>query len=109
MSTPESKVRDPVVAWAKQNGFLHFRMSFRPGVRQGVPDDLFIAPGGLHVWVEFKAPGKFPTELQMHRIHTLMQNGTAVFWADNKAQAIAALRRVLDVAKMTSAMTKVMN
>lgn len=103
MTTPEGKVRDPVVAWAKQNGFLHFRMSFRPGVRQGTPDDLFIAPGGLHVWVEFKRDGKEPTPLQMHRLDTLIAHGVAAFWANDKDDAIAALQRVLNMATLLMA------
>lgn len=94
MATPESKVRDPVVAWAKQNGFLHFRMSFRPGVRQGTPDDLFIATGGLHVWVEFKAAGREPTPLQQERLLKLNEHGAAAFWCNDKAEGIAALERV---------------
>lgn len=96
MSTPESKVRDPVVKWAKQNGFLHFRMSFRPGVRQGTPDDLFITRGGIHVWVEFKRPGKEPTPLQIERLDTLQQHSVACFWSNDTAIAIAALQRIVD-------------
>jgi len=103
MSTPESKVRDPVVKWAKRQGFLHFRMAFRVGVKQGVPDDLFIAPGGIHVWVEFKAPTKEPTPLQQHRIATLMDAGAMVFWTNDAQAGINALQRVLNMATLLSA------
>ena len=103
MSTPESKVRDPVVKWATANGFLHFRMSFRVGVRQGVPDDLFIAPGGIHVWVEFKRAGKAPTVLQQHRLEALMRHGAAAFWCNDKAEGIAALQRVLNMTTLLEA------
>lgn len=103
MATPESKVRDPVVNWAKENGFLHFRMSFRPGVRQGTPDDLFIAAGGLHVWIEFKAAGKEPTPLQYQRLDTLIGHSVAAFWCNDKAEGIAALLRVNQFATLAMA------
>jgi hypothetical protein len=100
MSTPESKVRDPVVKWATANGFLHFRMSFRPGVRQGTPDDLFISPDGVHVWCEFKREGKEPTPLQMHRITTLLDHKVMAFWCNDKAEGIAALQRLLNASTL---------
>jgi hypothetical protein len=37
MSTPEAKVRDPVVRWAKAHGVEHQRMSFRVGVKRAFP------------------------------------------------------------------------
>lgn len=96
MTTPESKVRDPVVAWAKKNNFLHQRMSFRIGVSQAFPDDLFIAPGGIHCWVEFKRPGKEPTPLQYNKLEKLQARSVACFWCDDVEQGIAALQRILD-------------
>jgi len=95
MSTPESKVRDPVVKWAKANNFLHHRMAFMSGTVQGWPDDLFISPNGTHVWVEFKAPGRKPTALQMSRIDLLLRHHALAFWADSKEAAIEALQRLL--------------
>jgi hypothetical protein len=103
MTTPEGKVRDPVVAWAKANGFLHFRMSFRPGVKQGVPDDLFVVPGGVHCWCEFKREGAKPTPLQLHRLAQLNEQGVIAFWADNKDTAITVLSRILNTATLASA------
>lgn len=103
MSTPESRVRDPVKQWAIKNGFLHFRMSFRIGVKQGVPDDLFIAPSGVHIWVEFKAAGKEPTPIQFHRLDTLLAQGAMAFWANDKDEAVAALQRVLNMTTLLMA------
>lgn len=100
LSTPESKVRDPVVSWAKANGFLHQRMAFRIGVKQAMPDDLFIAPGGVHVWVEFKAAGKEPTPLQYDRLNKLLGFGAMAFWANDRAEAIAALQRVINMSML---------
>ena len=90
--TPEAKVRDPVVKWAKDQGILHFRMSFRIGVKRGVPDDLFVLPGGRHVWIEFKAPDKEPTALQMKRLRDLQVQGAAAFWTGSTALAIDYLQ-----------------
>lgn len=103
MSTPESKVRDPVVAWAKAHGFMHVRMSFRPGVKRALPDDLFISPDGIHVWCEFKAEGKFPTDLQQLRLEALLAHKAMAFWTDNKGDGIAALQRVLNLSTMLMA------
>lgn len=94
MSTPESKVRDPVVKWAKANGVGHVRMSFRPGVRQGIPDDLFLLGNGVAVFVEFKRPGKVPTAIQQRRLLELEDFGFLAFWADDPAPAIELLARV---------------
>jgi hypothetical protein len=99
MSTPESKVRDPVVRWAKANGFLHVRMAFRPGVRQGVPDDLFITPNGRHCWVEFKRPGKRPTLLQNARLDAMRDRRVAAFWSADSDAAIEMLSRLLEDSK----------
>lgn len=92
MSTPESKVRDPVVKWAKSQGILHVRMAMRPGVASGVPDDLFLLPAGLAVFIEFKRPGKEPTPLQNAKLLRLVDLGYIAFWADDSAGAIGLLK-----------------
>lgn len=102
MSTPESKVRDPVVKWAKGNGFLHFRMSFRIGVAQGVPDDLFISPAGIHVWIEFKRPDGTPTPLQKDKLAKLAVRGVPAMWFDNVDEAKGFLQTVLDFGKVAA-------
>lgn len=100
MSTPESKVRDPVVKWAKAHGIMHIRMSFRPGVRVGVPDDLFLwkrLPGersGVPAFIEFKRPGKEPTQIQYARLAALQAQGYLAVWFDDADRAIAWLSRV---------------
>lgn len=102
MSTPEAKVRDPVVAWAEKAGFLHKRCHYGAG-ENAWPDDIFIAPGGIHVWTEFKAPGKHPTALQQHRLNMLGKQGAMAFWCDNAREGIAALQRVLNMAAVLNA------
>lgn len=102
MSTPESKVRDKVVGWAKRNQFLHQRMAFRIGVKQAMPDDLFIAPGGIHVWVEFKRPGAEPTPLQYERLERMQRHGCVAFWCNDVNEGVAALSRILEAAIATA-------
>lgn len=86
--TPEARVRDPVVAWAKTHGILHIRMHMGRGARIGWPDDLFIK-GGVVVAVEFKAPSRTPRRIQEHRIRQLKEHGLAAAWFDDSAAAIA--------------------
>jgi len=93
--TPEAKVRDPVVKWAKEHGIGHVRMSMRPGVRRGVPDDLFLIPGkprGWAVFIEFKRPGRAPTPIQSNRIKKLWNLSFDAGAYDNADAAIDYLR-----------------
>lgn len=95
MTTPEAKVRNPVVKWAKAQGILHQRQSYRPGVKQAFPDDVFLLPGGRPYYIEFKRPGKQPTPLQQHRIDSLKEIGYDADYFDNTQTAIAALEKAI--------------
>lgn len=50
-----------------------------------VPDDLFIK-GGRVIFVEFKAPGKKPTELQAEEIKKMREAGATVYVVDSISQ-----------------------
>lgn len=89
--TPEAKVRNPVVAWAKRQGWEHIRMTFRPGVTSGFPDDQFLLPGGKAVFIEFKRPGKEPTPLQYSKLRKANELGFYADWFDNADTARAFL------------------
>lgn len=93
--TPEAKVRDPVVRWAKRQGVVYQRLSFRPGVTAGLPDDLFLLPRGLAFFIEFKRPGGTPTPLQAHKLAKLNELGFRAEWFDNSDAACAALAQAL--------------
>tara|TARA_R110000772_G_C13310278_1_gene440210 strand:+ start:1547 stop:1879 length:333 start_codon:yes stop_codon:yes gene_type:complete len=99
--TPEAKVRDPVITWAKKNGIHHIRMYFGPGMRVGWPDDLFLIPGGRPVFLEAKALGKLPTEMQWQKIELLEEQGYDVWFYDKSEAAIAALTRALERARLS--------
>lgn len=96
MSTPESKVRDPTVKWAKAQGILHQRMSFRIGVKQAWPDDVFLLPHGRPLFIEFKRPDGHPTDLQLQRMKDLNELGYDAIWTDNKDAACHALALALE-------------
>ena len=74
----ESRIEKKVGDYAKANGWLVFKFTGR----KGVPDRIFIKDGKIF-FVEFKAPGKLPTELQK-RIHDkIREQGGTVFVIDN--------------------------
>lgn len=89
--TPEAKVRNPVVAWAKRQGWGHIRMTFRPGVETAWPDDQFLLPDGKAVFIEFKRPGKEPTPKQYGKLRKANELGFYADWFDNADAARAFL------------------
>lgn len=93
--TPEAKQRNKVVKWARARGIEHVRMSFRPGVKVGVPDDLFLLANGWSIWIEFKAPGKVPTLRQHDKIKHIRRLKHEAMWTDDAKEAIAALERMM--------------
>lgn len=99
----EQLVRKKVVKWARDNGVKHIRMSFRPGVQSGLPDDLFLFNGGVAVFVEFKRDDKVPTDLQLKKLGDIGELGFPVGWFDNADAAIAALTQILGAAAVYAA------
>lgn len=93
--TPEAKVRDPTIRFAKAQGVEHQRMSFRFGVKRAFPDDCFLIPGGRALFIEFKRPGAEPTPLQYHRLEQLNDLGYWATWADNFDAARSAIVEAL--------------
>jgi hypothetical protein len=85
----ESSIEKKAVAYAKSQGFLCFKFTC-PG-QQGVPDRLFISWQGISLFLEFKAPGKKPTPLQLRMLQKLRDQGVAAGWVDNFVTASAML------------------
>ena len=73
--SPEARVRDPVIKYAKQQGIHCIRMHFGVGVNTGWPDDILLLQGGKPLFIEFKGPGKLPTAKQQKRIGELRSFG----------------------------------
>lgn len=99
--TPEAKVRDPVIKWAKAHGIPNIRCYFGPGLSTGWPDDIFLVKGGRPLFIEFKAPGKSPTARQRDRIKTLKEQGYDVCICDSTSKAIKALTRAMDTTRVS--------
>ena len=55
------------------------------------PDRTFINADGLHLYVEFKAPGKLPTPGQIRQINRLRNTGCHVYVIDNVQEGKALL------------------
>ena len=65
---------------AKANGW--WSRKFSSPANRGVPDRIFLKDGV--VWfIEFKAPGKQPTPLQVHEMRLIREHDGNVFCIDN--------------------------
>lgn len=86
----ESTIERNVCTYAKSLGFLVYK--FTSPAQRGVPDRIFINPNGVTGYIEFKAPGKRPTPLQMHELNTLRVQGCFAEWCDSVEEG----RRLVD-------------
>jgi len=96
--TPENKVRNAVIKWAKAMGLRHKRMHFGRGVKTGFPDDMFLISRRIcsariawTIFIEFKAPGRRPSEAQLQVLRSLQADGFSAFWTDSPETAIKCL------------------
>ena len=74
---------------------LYQRMAFQPGVARGFPDYMFMPRGGRPIFIEFKAPGKKPTALQVHRMQELGNHDYAAYWRDDADKAIEMIKQFM--------------
>jgi hypothetical protein len=81
----EAKIERKLTRWAKDNGCLTYK--FSSPANRGVPDRIFILPGGKVLFMELKAPGEEPTALQMKHLKETQEQGGLATWADNLEQA----------------------
>lgn len=71
----EAVIQRRVTTFARMKGALVLRLALQPAVAGGWPDALIILPNGRVLWIEFKAPGKTPTPLQLRRHADLRRLG----------------------------------
>ena len=76
----ESAIESALVRHAKKLGI--YTAKFTSPSRRGVPDRIFIRDGVV-LFLELKAPGEKPTELQMHEMRVLAIHDVMVMWTDN--------------------------
>lgn len=86
----EVDVENAAVTWAEARGWLSLKMT--PTAQKGWPDRLFVSTCGIHVWIEFKKPGKTPRKLQAYRIKQLRKRAVNAYWTDNLEGAQEILR-----------------
>lgn len=77
----ESKLENTVKNYARESGVLTYK--FVSPAHRGVPDRLFVFPGGFVLFIEFKAKGKVPTPLQARYLKLLREQGALVAWIDS--------------------------
>jgi len=76
----EKQIEKNVCKHAKKHGMAHYK--FNSPARAAVPDRMLIHNGAVF-FIEFKAPGKRPTEPQKREHARLRSHGATVFVVDN--------------------------
>lgn len=95
MSAPlEKLLEDKSIAYAAGLNYLHWKMNALGA--KGKPDQLFLAPHGLHFWVEFKRKGEQPEPLQRYWARQITQRRGLVYGCDNFEHAKAIFHTHLD-------------
>lgn len=94
----ERNIEDAVVRYAKTLGYVVRKMN-GTGARAW-PDRMFVGPGGVVVFIEFKRPGGQLTVLQAELQKTLQRMGHAVATFDSKDEACQFLATALGSAKV---------
>lgn len=84
----EREVEGAVCRYAKRHGWLDRKFA-SPG-RRSAPDRMF-AKNGRVFWIEFKAPGKRPTDLQLAEHKRMRQAGLTVYICDDKAEGFGLI------------------
>lgn len=79
----ESTIEKAVCAYAKLKGCMVIKLAGQN--QRGQPDRLFIRAGRC-LFVEFKAPGKRPTALQLKWLADLQWHGMTSRWCDDIEQ-----------------------
>lgn len=93
----EAYVENAVCRYAKKKGCIVRK--FASPSHRGVPDRLFIAPNGVTGFIEFKAPKKKPTALQMREIALYAHNNAPVTWVDNPEDGKAFIDQLTNMKK----------
>lgn len=66
----------------------------------GLPDRMYLLPGGRALFVEFKSTGKKPTKIQEHIIDRIRRVGFTVLVVDSPEtwkEAVSEVDKLLDV------------
>jgi len=77
----ESKIEKAVCEYARKRGY--YVRKFSSPAHRGVPDQIFLSPHGVVFFIEFKAPRKQPTALQLREHRLIEANGGLVHVVDS--------------------------
>lgn len=91
----EAALLAKLVRFAKQRGLTVIRLAFRAGVARGWPDLLVLAPGGQALFLEVKARGKKPTELQLSTLRRLDHLGFKAEWVDDLEDGMRRIEGII--------------
>lgn len=94
----EKQLEDKATTYALGLNYLHFKMN---GLGcKGKLDQLFIAPHGLHIWIEFKRMGEKPEPLQRYWAKQITLRKGLVYGCDDFEHAKAIFNTHLDPAAL---------
>lgn len=94
----EKLLEDKAVTYALGLNYLHWKMNALGS--KGKPDQLFQAPHGGYIWIEFKRKGENPEPLQRYWAKQITQRKGLVYGCDNFEHATAILKNHLDPAAL---------
>lgn len=87
----ERDIEEAVCKYARKR-YGAMALKFTSPQRRNVPDRIFIFPGGVIGFLEFKAPGKAPSEGQFREIRRIQDRGHYVAWTGDVDEGI----RIID-------------
>ena len=77
----ESTIEKAVKKYAREKGC--YVRKFKSPSQRGVPDCLFLSPYGKVFFIEFKSPGKEPTDLQEREMKEINNRKGHAHWTDS--------------------------
>ena len=78
----ESKIEKDTCEYAESHGFLVYKIKVEQ--LNGVTDRMFVAPGGVIFFIEFKQAGKTPRPNQIRFAEKLRGNNVKVYTVDSQ-------------------------
>lgn len=94
MTALEKLLEDRAVTYALGLNYLHWKMNALGA--KGKPDQLFQAPHGGYIWIEFKRMGENPEPLQRYWAKQITLRKGLVYGCDDYEHAKAILHTHLD-------------